>query len=69
MAQITAYRCDDGSKVRIPEHWLDHEVLGAPFTRTKPAPTPAATPVPSPGPAAATTPDQTPVRGDKKKEA
>lgn len=55
MAQITAYRRDSGAKVRIPEHWLDHKVLGAPYTRTRPATTPKAVPAP--------------VGGDKKKEA
>lgn len=36
MALITAYRSSDGTKVRIPEHWLGHKVLGRPFRKTKP---------------------------------
>lgn len=48
MAQITAYRRDSGAKVRIPEHWLDHKVLGAPYSRTRPAPKPAPQHTPAP---------------------
>lgn len=39
MALITAYRSSDGSKVRIPEHWLGHKTLGRPFRKTKPSTT------------------------------
>lgn len=34
MALIAAYRKDNGTKVHIPEHWLDHPVLGKPFSKT-----------------------------------
>lgn len=37
MALVTAYRKRDGKKVRIPEHWLGHKVLGKPFRKTRPA--------------------------------
>ena len=46
MAHTTAYRSRDGKKVRIPEHWLGHKVLGKPFRKTPPnktVDTPAAT--------------------------
>jgi len=45
MAHTTAYRSRDGKKVRIPEHWLGHKVLGKPFRKTPPTKvdTPAAT--------------------------
>lgn len=60
MAQIIdAYRKDTGRKVRIPEDWIGHPVLGAPFTKTprqKAAETKAAHP--------ATV--NTPAAGDKK---
>lgn len=29
-----AYRKETGDKVRIPEHWLEHRLLGAPFAKT-----------------------------------
>lgn len=34
MALIRAYRTDTGDKVWIPEHWLEHPRLGAPFALT-----------------------------------
>ncbi|MHA7132539.1 hypothetical protein [Oerskovia turbata] len=34
MALIDAYRRDTGQKVRIPEHWIGHPRLGAPFSKT-----------------------------------
>lgn len=34
MAQIDAYRKDNGQKVRVPAHWFDHPKLGAPFSKT-----------------------------------
>ena len=33
---ITAYRKDNGRAVEIPEHWIGHPVLGAPFSPTPP---------------------------------
>ena len=36
MALVTAFRKRDGEKVRVPEHWLTHPVLGGSFSRTKP---------------------------------
>ena len=33
MSLISAVRKDNGLKVVIPEHWLDHPVLGAAFKR------------------------------------
>jgi len=36
MAHVTAYRVRDGKKVRVPEHWLEHEVFGRQFRKTKP---------------------------------
>lgn len=36
MALVMAYRKDTGEKVRVPEHWLAHPVLGGSFSRTKP---------------------------------
>lgn len=32
--KIRAYRVSNGQKVWIPEHWLGHPVLGAPFRET-----------------------------------
>jgi len=43
MAKITAYRKDTGEKVSIPERWINHPVLGEPFTTTAPRPTTPAT--------------------------
>lgn len=40
---ITAYRNDNGRAVEIPEHWVDHPVLGASFSPTPPAYAPEAT--------------------------
>lgn len=34
MALISAYRRDTGEKVTIPESWIGHPVLGAPFSKT-----------------------------------
>lgn len=34
MAKVKAYRKDTGEIVRVPEHFLDHPVLGAPFRKT-----------------------------------
>lgn len=34
MAIIDAYRKDNGKKVRIPAHYLEHPVLGKPFAKT-----------------------------------
>lgn len=31
---VDAYRVDNSQKQTIPEHWLDHPVLGKNFTRT-----------------------------------
>ena len=31
---IDAYRKDTGEKVRVPEHWFGHRILGAPFAKT-----------------------------------
>lgn len=31
------FRRDTGEPVRVPEHWLEHPVLGAPFVQNKPA--------------------------------
>jgi hypothetical protein len=39
VAHIDAYRKDTGEKVRIPEHFLGHPVLGEPFQKTRPRPT------------------------------
>lgn len=36
MSLVTVYRRDTGVKVRVPEHWLEHPRLGAPFSKTKP---------------------------------
>lgn len=36
MALVEAYRKDTGEKVRVPERWLGHPVLGKPFTATPP---------------------------------
>ena len=36
MAHVTAYRKKTGEKVRVPAHWLDHKVLGKPFTKNPP---------------------------------
>jgi len=32
---VTVFRKDTGEKVRVPEHWLEHPTLGAPFSRTR----------------------------------
>ena len=34
MALKDAYRKDTGEKVRVPEHWFGHRILGAPFAKT-----------------------------------
>ena len=34
MAKIKVYRKDTGEIVRVPEHFMDHPVLGAPFRKT-----------------------------------
>ena len=34
MAFVAAYSKKTGLQQIVPEHWLGHEVLGAPFTRT-----------------------------------
>jgi len=60
MALVDAYRSRDGKKVRIPEHWLGHKVLGRPFRKT-----------PKPKTQAGTVPAVTPTLGggaDQKKE-
>lgn len=52
MALIDAYRKDTGAKVRIPEHWLTHRILGEPFAKTprqKAADRKATTPTPAAG--------------------
>ena len=30
------FRRDTGEPVRVPEHWLEHRILGAPFVKTAP---------------------------------
>lgn len=34
---VTAYRRDNGQRVRVPAHWLDHPVLGGSFSKTPPS--------------------------------
>lgn len=62
MAKITAYRKDTGEKVRIPEHYVTHPTLGAPFTTTEPSTVPAEPDVTSGGedPAGDSPPADTP---------
>lgn len=34
MAKVKVYRKDTGEIARVPEHWMEHPVLGAPFRKT-----------------------------------
>ncbi len=34
MALINVYRKDNGAKVRVPAHWMDHPTLSKPFRKT-----------------------------------
>jgi hypothetical protein len=63
MALINAYRKDTGEKVRIPEHWIGHPKLGAPFRKT---PLQRAADKKAAAPSPATT--DTPAAGDAEKE-
>lgn len=49
---IDAYRKDTGEKVRVPEHWIGHRVLGAPFAKTPVQKARDAAPIKSSAPAA-----------------
>lgn len=55
---VTAYRKDTGERVQIPEHWLEHPHLGAPYRKTPPS-QPA-------GDTKAAKASSTPAAGDKK---
>lgn len=37
MAFLTVYRKDNGEKVQVPEHWMDHKTLSKPFRKTPPS--------------------------------
>lgn len=66
MPLISAYRTDTGEKVTIPADWVDHPVLGAPFSKTsrqKAADAKADKPATTP-----TTPAKSPAAGAKKED-